>query len=1658
MTLCAAETSFSLSVNVPAVYTAAHFFCKVPLIKNIAVHGVPCSLCGDLTVSVSGKTPSGSFLDFAVTKKDFVCSDYIPDGSDTLILDLEKYAIFPDASFIHGLSVNAPAKIRISVSVGEISVSGSYDIKISPFGHVCPEMPPELLCTYVMPGCEFAKKSEKNINSMIKQLSEKHGGNAPEELLYAEAAAMAIRSAKLTYSAVYREMLDGDCIIRDPDNLTSSNKRSVSQTEAALLYCSCAERCGLDVGITYLRKGAGSVKTLVSISLGGYKAKTPVSESISALREKLLSGELFVFDILGLLGTENTDFSRNVTESAELVLRSSSTLAFSVDVTSARMCGVISLRPCEKNRLSKTGADKSGIEAAITDIDKNADSVLLYGFSPYNSISLGFCKSADIPDFGSTLTLCPLDNELICHSTDSFLAFSDFAPRNLSEYPRTISEQAVFESKLSGLLSEVNSPSRKNTVYVYPSRYILSGEKLTPEKIRDCVLSDAAALCDSEKASPYHGGNTMIYAVIGTVSSGNGYAPCACVPCSLSVSNGGVRLTFGTGKTVFNRSLEKLSEKLTGTSFGALEAEILAMDSNGISGIKDSRVRSVKTCLESWKALCGAFPDKLSFSDSIFICAFDLSFAILRECLENSKGAEFEKYIESGKYTFPEKGEKATGRLRTFLPFDIPTDAENAVREAKNGSMILSGIHGSGKKKILGSIIASYASDGKNILAVSKYRESLDSLYETVKAAGISELCLNVTDSDSTKKQILSDIERMQKKPDSPKKDTFDDAAILEHGFSLYADNIYRKSALGLSPFDCADMYCRYDLVCPGKPINLGTLPGANVDTVFELAKELSEKAHSIYGMSRSEKNDISAYLKYIKTEKQLPENISEKLCEASCQLRVFAEKSAPLRTALGLSDASLTNIHSLYSLGEFTELIMNSGTDYIPALSACDVTPENANGIERICDVIDELSVLHTETPELTENTDASFTELYEKWNNSETNPFARSGITAQVKKLLGKKTRFGAKDTEVFLRAASRREELENELSSVPENVSACLGNLWNGRNTDTEKARKLAAFLNGASLSVKKLTDSQENAEKAASGLPSLIKKLTEDTSANAEFILSVGTFRKLCSEKTGLLPELSDALGFDMSEPEFPDGLLSENGLCRVLNELSGAVKTLTSVHTFNTVKAHACSAGLSGAVRYIDENGTDPLLYERILKSIYYAFARNITSDRTHPEGEALYEKYRRYKKARDTEKELITYRIISAKRKKFTGYISQSSGKKELKNLTNDLHDSSLSISEILDRYKNLLSVMYTAVLCTALPACGLESYPQTLILLDANRTSAAEGLPLCIGFDRCIFVSTGFVYPGSLMSCLPEGIPEYSFTSVQGEKNGNVASFIKSMFPDFVAKYISEKDCSGIEFIKCDGGLYDKNTGANKIEALKVCETALVCAEKYGFENVGIIAFTPAQTTEIACGLEILKNKYRRPEIANIPVHCTENTGDFTKDCIILSCTFGKNIYSITRSFASLDNKKCAKSGIPAELSVLLCSRKKLIAVSSAEPQDIMTDSLMPGAAAISALLSFVKYASIPCDVSKIAERAKRSGIEMYLCRKLSEENPGCTVRCGDGTVRAGKKAVIYENGYIRDVYDRMISPYSDAESKGFDADFSDILSIIRKDCHEKP
>lgn len=1611
-----------LTSNIPKVYSATHYFNNIPLIDSCVITGAQS---GALMLKISVLCEKKEVLSFS---ESFTVQDY---QKDAVVLPLGKYKLFPDEKYINSEAQPSTLQVRMAVNDGFDTATYACGVHFLPFGNIAPEMAPELLCTYIMPGLSFA--------SRISRAALESCGKNPTAPIVARELFSLLLSEKLSFAKHLSDLPENSCIIRDYENIINSINRSVTMTEAALIFCSCAERIGLDTTLIYLRKGAGNIRVLVGIILDK-RVQSPIfSESIKDLREQIINKDIICFDVIGFLGTEDTDFYKNLQETHDTIFKSNSSLAFCVNVSGARLCGIKSLHPIKERSTVAERSNTEIIKDAIIEIKKKDILNTVYSFTPTDNSVLALCTVKE-PVIGEDYTLLALDDDIFTQNPDTIGKFTSFKGRYPTDIPRNLTETTKYNAKLSALSEKLLEGSSSNYIYSYPLSYFLSCDKTSSVKIREEFLSCIAML--SEKFSKVGCGEFVkLYAANGIIEFSKGektlYSPCVFVPCELYSEKNAVKLRYGSASPIINKSLFAQLAK----EFGRTDASYDLSPSS-----------SIAECIAAFAGLCERSQGRIILHKDILLSAFDLSFTLMKNCIESSSEAGFGKYLENGKYEKSENGSGIFGRFEATLPFEVSSAVKNAVKAAESDSIIISGLPGTGKKEAAANIIAREAQKGGCVFVSSRFSDSLYSLRSTFEDAGLSELCLIVENSESTKAKILADIRKFTEIPPAPDK-VEGDIGELENKLDVFASELYHTYDFGYSLHTCIDEYCRSDAENKDKPLEI-TIEAGNMtreisDKVFAISGQLSESAGNIYA-ELPKKNITECGLSYIKTVNEIPEKrLSELILSSKEKLLDFTEKCSFIFKSFGISEKDICDVRSFVAFGDFLELIMNTGINGIPEKLFSDNLHKNLKFLETLCDILSKIKKAQNDACGIYEKlTSDKADEFYNKWFNTDSNIFAKNAIIHEMREYLPKKIRLTHSKAKTILLALREKEKLEKELASYSDKAHELLCDIWKGTATDAEGLYKILAFAQNTDNYIGKIFKAESLCESILSaGVPKLIGSLFESKEIKADFISALSVFRKLCDKgfSEGLLPEISNILTLDMYELKFENGVLGKNGLSDYLSGLNERMSALALMPKYNSIKKEALSLGLSAFAEYLENNYNCENASVLFFKSIYYSFIEYILNSKECFKNGDIAALRKQYSELFDYEKKLAAYNLTLQRRRSFIKYISSESGKSETYAFCESLRDRHCTLQEIFSKHSSILRAMYSAIFAVSDFAYTLDKFPKTLILLDSEKTTASQALPLCASFDKCIFLSSGALSENSIVALLPVGLERIELSKVSSHKNCDFAKFAKhSLGIDL--DYTEDISDFRIKLVKCDGGLYDKNSGANKIEAVQVCETALSICREHGYENVGIITMTSAQRNETEVVLELLAAKYSDDKIKNIPVRYIGAMGDLSKKYIVLSLTFGKNIYSVTRSFDLLSSPYLIKSGNFSPLSELLCCEKELYLVTSIDDSEIMLDGKLPGAADIYSLLLYASKGAMQ-PLSETEEEMTGKNIKDCLCERLEITN---TKRSLTNILYKNGTAYLFDNGYIRDIYDRERLPECEVRSKGCRAEFLNICDLV--------
>ncbi len=135
-----------------------------------------------------------------------------------------------------------------------------------------------------------------------------------------------------------------------------------------------------------------------------------------------------------------------------------------------------------------------------------------------------------------------------------------------------------------------------------------------------------------------------------------------------------------------------------------------------------------------------------------------LKHANIRRLLGEASEEDGREFLSGGAEAAEASGD-ADPLISLHSVVDADSSQMDAIEMAKSGrSFVLQGPPGTGKSQTITNIIAECLSDGKKVLFVSEKQAALNVVYDKLKAAGLSEFCLELHSYKAGKQAVIADI------------------------------------------------------------------------------------------------------------------------------------------------------------------------------------------------------------------------------------------------------------------------------------------------------------------------------------------------------------------------------------------------------------------------------------------------------------------------------------------------------------------------------------------------------------------------------------------------------------------------------------------------------------------------------------------------------------------------------------------------------------------------------------------------------------------------------------------------------------------------------------------------------------------------------------
>ncbi len=1404
----------NITVESTGVFSASFVAAKISPVSALLISGIPegrTELC--LEIYCDYKNESIFCFENKYVAVDSSMYDVDDGGRLFIRFSYGDFSINSEflKSIKNGFDTEIVTKVTVAGAVYELRTPITV-IGVNDFAGI--EYHPETLSAFVSPDskvvCEIAKGIKK-----ADRWTDCAGATAICGSIIQKIRSRNIICAKRDgYSPEKRQT------VTPADGLSGKSSVVATPLELAVLFCSVAEKCGLDSVITFVKNTLGIVSVFCGVNVrrdNGFA----ISESMSKLRKMLDDSEMILLDPAILSSAQTLDIERASFLASEIMHKAGTDMLLCIGV--GECLGKIIGRGykadvCCGDARTVLGEIYSGLQG------RRVFSLLGGDYSAYDVIPfVGFDEAAFYGATEEKRMLRPMEiSEKVSDFRDVSDGFASFAFKDLKKKDYNKTEKLQIDTGYAGFKNRISSKS-----------YTVSGvyEKVFHERIsRMCyttkpgennyVISGFMRLTDSET------GETLYFPL--------SFAK-TCISCNydyyIKIKNGGfivngMLAAFLAGKDISLAELDSLTK-------------IYSFFENLADKVRDSGVYSEVSVIREYALIKADLSDYILW-ENIRISGRTMlvNESFIGILSENKQ----ETLADNGSFTFPR-----------FMPERY----ESALM--CNGSVIVEGSAVKEKTDVVVNRVVKALSDGEKVIVSSACSKFNREVLDEIEKEGFSELTLNLDSSMTTEelhniiKDRVTEISKTKVNPTADIPTDYDKAVKRLKAYSSAMS--VQDDVLGITVPEGILSYFRAchtedgtEIVpLPVKDNAFSDMTQHKFNVLFKRAEKLVETAvNAQKAAGRSCSEPLCIHPLYPVIEKcVIDENGMSRLFDTFSKINGviadYRETFYDISELIGIDIFDIKDINGLYSLNELYKLVISARELDIPeGISDGDITgfAEGANKLKmelsRAENIEYKLKFFGKEIFEDVETLLSGYSS-----SGNENGNF--------IKKFLVKKN-----NKDVLLQYVP--DENRNEFNQ--HNVEEIYKLLEEYRQikarttvTDTylgkENSVKLAEMIKKAELLLcgiyPDISDNKEMLSKKIGKLCSFIKYVSEDSALSKKLTYARAKFAQVYSENDCLLSELSDKLNADFSVLKFESGILSYDGIGSYLKELERNLPALDVWNEWLIAKNEA-NEFMPEFAAYIEKYGikehTDRIFAASlILPSVGYLIKKyDIINHKKNYD--SISEKYAEiHNKARklSSANAVLSY---GQRIKHFT----------ETANFADMEKDTSLSLYAFVSKYKRIILNLFPVVFTNAYETGFMFGADAEADLLVAGVFENTEELILsCAASAMKMFVvkytNKNGILSEKLMKC---DVPCIDVSYVVYSSDRMLGALCVT---DEFYGFDNRKPT--VSLITVNGTMRRVGDGANAAEAETVVSKASEIYVKTG-ESVGIFTLTSGQAAYI--------------------------------------------------------------------------------------------------------------------------------------------------------------------------------------------------------------
>ena len=784
-------------------------------------------------------------------------------------LDLE-----PDHAYLAELREAVTATIGVTVQSGAVELGrASHAIQVLAYDQWAGTRAlPELLAAFCMPNNPAVDlllgKASALLRGAHEELTMNGYQSKSRDVVWKQISAIYSTLAALGFHYAEPPACFGNDgqKIRTPDRILEAGVATC--LDLAMLFASCFEQAGLRPVVLFSEGHAW-----VGVWLHLTSFPDPLTDDVLAVRKRVDSGELLVFETTGIARHHSQRPSLRIAmETGGEHLLDEEAFRYVIDIHRSRE---VQIKPLPsravpaKRAAGEPGQDDVQPEAVIEPMPRLPD---LDAVSTVLDLPFDDTPEGRLSKWKSRLLDLTLRNKLLNFKvTKTTLKF--VAPE-LARLEDVLAEGKDFKLRAVPALMEGADPRMAQVHMSRGGRSPLDDMALQALENRELLAEVKAEELDGRLLAIYtaartgleEGGANTLYLAIGLLrwtedakSERRNMAPILLVPVTLQRQSvrSGFRLTRHDDETIINPTLLQFLKASFELRIPGLD--VLPIDGKGVDVERVMQAfRLAVAEIKHWEVREEAYLGLFSFTK--YLMWKDLqdrtaqlkANRVVRHLIENP-GQPFEREGEAGEFERLDQKFEPQDILAPLLSDSSQLKAICAVDTGRD--LVLEGPPGTGKSQTITNIIAHSLGKGKTVLFVSEKMAALSVVHRRLEAIGLGPFCLELHSSKSKKSEVLQqlgialDVAGQRTTEDWTRE--AERLAQLRQDLNGLVDALHRAYPNGLTVFDaigtCISMSARQPSAMPWS--DAMTHQREDLDKLREVARSMATLAGSIAGL-----------------------------------------------------------------------------------------------------------------------------------------------------------------------------------------------------------------------------------------------------------------------------------------------------------------------------------------------------------------------------------------------------------------------------------------------------------------------------------------------------------------------------------------------------------------------------------------------------------------------------------------------------------------------------------------------------------------------------------------------------------------------------------------------------------------------------------------